>query len=107
MLQFDTGSPGKEYSGPRLCPAPITFDVNEPLHLDYIWSAANLKAEVYGITQIRDRAQVVEMVAKVEVPELKPKSGVRIAVTDAGLQNDHNNDVRFDSQRINDLKNEH
>lgn len=60
-----TGQPF--WSGPKRCPAPITFDVNEPLHLDYIFATANLKAAVYGIPQIRDRAVIAEMVTKVQV----------------------------------------
>lgn len=55
------------WSGPKRCPEPITFSVNEPLHLDYIWAAANLKAEVYGVPQNRDRKAIAEMVQKVNV----------------------------------------
>lgn len=60
-----TGQPF--WSGPKRCPAPITFDVNEPLHLDYVWAAANLKAEVYGLPQVRDRSKIAELVSQVEV----------------------------------------
>ncbi|KAJ1531032.1 hypothetical protein ONE63_005862 [Megalurothrips usitatus] len=74
------------WSGPKRCPVPLTFDVNDPLHLDYVWAAANLKAEVYGIPQNRDKAAVARMVADVVVPEFTPRSGVTIAVTDSQLQ---------------------
>lgn len=49
-------------------------------------AAANLKAAVYGIPQVQDRAAIASMVEKVTVPEFTPKSGVRIDVTDAEAQ---------------------
>jgi ubiquitin-activating enzyme E1 len=55
------------WSGPKRCPEPLEFDVNVPLHLDYIFAAANLKAEVYGIPQNRDRAYTAEVVQKIKV----------------------------------------
>ncbi|XP_014240445.1 ubiquitin-like modifier-activating enzyme 1 [Cimex lectularius] len=75
------------WSGPKRCPKPLVFDVNDPLHLDYVFAAANLKAEVYGLRQVRDRDAVAEMVKEVVVPEFTPKSGVRIAINDAQLTN--------------------
>lgn len=55
------------WSGPKRCPGPLTFDVEDPLHLDYVWAAANLKAEVYGVPQNRDRKSVAEIVKKIIV----------------------------------------
>jgi ubiquitin-activating enzyme E1 len=55
------------WSGPKRCPAPIVFDVNDTLHLDYVFAAANLKAEIYGLNQLRDRDAVAAMVEQVEV----------------------------------------
>ena len=49
-------------------------------------SAANLRAEMYGIKQVRDRDMIVEMVQKIKVPTFTPRSGVRIDVTDAEAQ---------------------
>lgn len=92
------------WSGPKRCPQPLTFDVNDPLHLDYIYSAANLKAQVYGLPQVRDRQVIADLVKAVEVPEFTPKSGVRIAVTDAALQAaDNNGGEGFDETRVQTL----
>ena len=43
------------WSGPKRCPYPLTFDLENPLHLDYVVAAANLKAKIYNIPQNRDR----------------------------------------------------
>ncbi|CAG2061919.1 unnamed protein product [Timema podura] len=74
------------WSGPKRCPAPLIFSSEEPLHLDYIVAAANLKAQVYGIPQNRDRAHIVRLVNDVKVPEYIPRSGVKIAETDSQVQ---------------------
>ncbi|XP_044736104.1 ubiquitin-like modifier-activating enzyme 1 isoform X1 [Chrysoperla carnea] len=92
------------WSGPKRCPKPLDFDVNEPLHLDYIFAAANLKAEMYGIPQNRNRTEVAELVSKVKVPEFVPKSGVKIAVTDSQMQ--VNNGSNIDTDRIAQLQKE-
>jgi ubiquitin-activating enzyme E1 len=67
--QTSTGQPF--WSGPKRCPDAIVFDVNDPLHLDYVFAAANLKAEIYGIPHVRDSDAVREMVLQVEVSLLK------------------------------------
>ncbi|XP_041348833.1 ubiquitin-like modifier-activating enzyme 1 [Gigantopelta aegis] len=74
------------WSGPKRCPHPIPFDPHNDLHLDYVIAAANLRAAIYGFKPSRDRKAIREMVSKISVPEFKPRSGVKIAVTDAEAQ---------------------
>ncbi|XP_043282314.1 ubiquitin-like modifier-activating enzyme 1 [Venturia canescens] len=74
------------WSGPKRCPVPLEFDINDTLHLDYIVAAANLKAVVYGIEPNRDRKYIAQIVSGVEVPKFTPKSGVMIAETDSQVQ---------------------
>ncbi|KDR20513.1 Ubiquitin-like modifier-activating enzyme 1 [Zootermopsis nevadensis] len=93
------------WSGPKRCPTPLTFSVDDPLHIDYILAAANLKAEVYGITQNRNREIIASMVENVDVPEFIPKSGVKIAVTDSQMQVS-NGAGNLDHDRINQLQKE-
>lgn len=90
------------WSGPKRCPKPIKFNPDDPLHLDYIVAAANLKAEVYGIPQNRNRLQIKEMVSGVVVPEFVPKSGVKIAVNDSQMQTAHGDNER-ESEIIQEL----
>lgn len=96
-----TTSSGQPFwSGPKRCPKPIIFDVNNPLHLDYIFTAANLRAETYNINQIRDRVYIANVVSSVKVPEFIPKSGVRIAENDSQITNGSSN---YDQSKLNKI----
>lgn len=63
--QTSSGTPF--WSGPKRCPIAMKFDPNDSLHLDYILAAANLKAEVYGVPQNRDRDAIREMLLQINV----------------------------------------
>lgn len=63
----------------------------QDVHLEFVLAAANLKAEIYGIKQVRDKAAIKTMVDKITVPEFKPKSGIKISVTDADLEANSSN----------------
>ncbi|XP_050457756.1 ubiquitin-like modifier-activating enzyme 1 [Cataglyphis hispanica] len=93
------------WSGPKRCPDPLIFDVNNPLHMDYIVAAANLKAKVYGIPTNRDREEIAEILATVKVPEFTPKSGVKIAETDSQVQVS-NGSGNIDHERLTQLQEE-
>lgn len=94
------------WSGPKRCPHPLKFDVSNELHLNYVIAAANLRAYVYGLPQCRDRQAIVQMIGQIDVPEFTPKSGVKIAVNDAELENQNNDsdDIGADLERMNHLK---
>ena len=70
-----TNSGAPFWSGPKRCPHPLKFDPNNDTHLDYVMSAANLKAYVYNIPQNRDRKAIKEYVSSLVVPEFTPKAG--------------------------------
>lgn len=78
-----TSSGAPFWSGPKRCPHGLKFDVSNPVHLDFVVSGANLKAEVYGMPQVRDRQVIADIVSTIDVPEFVPRSGVKIAVTEA------------------------
>jgi ubiquitin-activating enzyme E1 len=61
------------------------------MHVDFVMSAANLKAEMYGMEKVPDRKDIIEMIQKIDVPVFTPRSGVKIAVTDAEANNMHSN----------------
>ena len=85
-----TSSGAPFWSGPKRCPHALKFDVNNSLHLDFVMAGANLKAEVYGIPQVKDKSAICDIVSEIVVPEFVPKSGVRIAVTEADAEAQNN-----------------
>ena len=76
------------------------------MHIDFVEAAANLKAEIYGIEKNKDRAVIRSIVAKVNVPAFEPKSGVKIAVTDAEAQAQAQGGEMSDSDTLNNLLSE-
>ncbi|XP_006004027.1 ubiquitin-like modifier-activating enzyme 1 [Latimeria chalumnae] len=96
-----TSSGAPFWSGPKRCPHPLQFDMNNPLHLDYVVAGANLLAQSYNINGSRDASAVVEILKSVKVPEFTPKSGVKIHVSDQELQNAN---ASVDDSRLEELK---
>jgi len=97
-----TSSGSPFWSGPKKCPKPLNFDAEDSLHMDYVVAAANLMAEVYGIPKNTDRVYIAEVLTTVNVPKFEPKSGVKIAVTDAEAQS-LNEQAASDSNTVDKL----
>ncbi|GBP59539.1 Ubiquitin-activating enzyme E1 1 [Eumeta japonica] len=64
-----------------------------------IVAAANLSTSIW-ITNMRDRALVASIASSVQVPPFSPKSGVKIAITDAQLQQ---NNEELDQDRLKSI----
>jgi len=90
-----TSSGSPFWSGPKKCPKALTFDVTDTMHMDFVEAGANLLAEVYGIEKNKNREDIANIISTVNVPAFEPKSGVKIAVTDAEAQsmNEGSSDV--------------
>jgi len=95
-----TGSPF--WSGPKKCPKALNFDPEDQMHFDFVESAANLRAGVYGIKGTKDKEQIKTILKQVVVPEFQAKSGVKIAVTDAEAQAQADNSMS-DSEVLDNL----
>jgi ubiquitin-activating enzyme E1 len=70
------------WSGPKRAPDPLTFDSNNPVHLEYIIAAANLHAFNYGLRGEKEPAIFKKIADSVIVPEFTPKSGVKVQIND-------------------------
>eukprot|EP00095_Tigriopus_kingsejongensis_P007306 maker-scaffold431_size173393-snap-gene-0.22 protein:Tk07306 transcript:maker-scaffold431_size173393-snap-gene-0.22-mRNA-1 annotation:"ubiquitin-activating enzyme e1" len=74
------------WSGPKRCPKALDFDTSCRVHMDFVISAANLRAEVYGIKGSSDEKEIGTILKRVNVIPFKPRDGVRIAANDAEAQ---------------------
>ena len=72
-----TSSGSPFWSGPKKCPKALTFDVTDPMHMDFVEAGANLLAEVYGIEKNKNREDIANIISTVNVPAFEPKSGIQ------------------------------
>ncbi|KAI0081689.1 ubiquitin activating enzyme [Panus rudis PR-1116 ss-1] len=94
-----TGQPF--WSGPKRAPDPLTFDSNDPTHLQFIIAAANLHAFNYGLRGETDPNVFKKIADSVVVPEFTPRSGVKIQVNEnEPVQNDGSNADTGDLQDL-------
>ena len=61
------------WSGPKRLPTAIRFSAQDPLHLSFVQSAANLIAFSVGLPRIDDAAVVAKLAAAVPIPAFVPK----------------------------------
>jgi len=75
------------WSGPKRAPKVIRFDIEDPLHLAFIVSAANLRAQNFGIKGERDISSFREVLKNISLPEFSPKRGVKISTNEQEEKN--------------------
>jgi ubiquitin-activating enzyme E1 len=79
-MTTSTGSPF--WSGPKRPPTPLVFNADDPEHMAFVLSAANLRAVNYGLKGHASVQEFKEVLANVMVPEFTPKAGVKIQVSE-------------------------
>lgn len=79
-----TTSSGQPFwSGPKRCPTPLKFSINEPTHYGFVEAGAHLHAFNYGIDAKNiSKDQFVQVLGKMNIPEFKPDPGVKIQASD-------------------------
>ena len=65
-------------SGPKRPPQIAAFSVDDPLHMDFIVAAANLRAQNYGLKGSTDIEFMKRAAESVMVPEFVPKQAADI-----------------------------
>jgi len=70
------------WSGAKRAPSPLSFDINDPLHIEFVEAASNMLAELYGIPGTHDLNMFLKVLPTVEVPSFNPTDGITIATTE-------------------------
>ena len=91
------------WSGPKRAPTPANFDINDPVHLEYILSGSNLMASIIGLPQQRDLNTIKSILLKIPIKPFKPKS-VIIQSDDSLQLQDLNQDDQMLSALVQELK---
>lgn len=68
------------WTGPKRAPTPLTFDIENENHFNFIVAAANLRAFNYGLKGGADLETYGKVLANTHVPEFSPASNIRIQV---------------------------
>lgn len=74
-----TGAPF--WSGPKRAPTPLVFDINNPIHYDFVVGGANLLAAIYGLKEDVN-ADFKKVIDEVKIEPFSPRSGVKIQAND-------------------------
>ena len=70
------------WTGAKKPPKPLEFDANDELHIEFILTAANLRAKAYGISSNWDKDAVTMSLSNIHVASFVPSDGVAIPATD-------------------------
>eukprot|EP00003_Mantamonas_plastica_P026497 TRINITY_DN543_c0_g1_i3.p1 TRINITY_DN543_c0_g1~~TRINITY_DN543_c0_g1_i3.p1 ORF type:complete len:791 (+),score=344.63 TRINITY_DN543_c0_g1_i3:1507-3879(+) len=99
----DDGSPF--WGGPKRAPEPVVFNSEDELHIGFIIAAANVRASSFGLEVPKeaatDKAYIISVLEKVEVPEFVPRTNVKIhtddkeAAEDLGGEEDEEKSARL------------
>ncbi|PAV84139.1 hypothetical protein WR25_11353 isoform C [Diploscapter pachys] len=100
-----TDKGAKFWSGAKRCPHTLKFDPNQTEHFNFVYAASILRAQVYGLEPILDKAKVAEIASSMAPPSFVPRQGVKIAVTEAEAKEESTNSgITDDEAEIEKLR---
>eukprot|EP01035_Chromulina_nebulosa_P022544 gene22544-29193_t len=86
------------WSGAKKPPAFINFSALDPLHSQFVISAAIMRARIYNLS-LPDESELneiyLQIVSHISIPPFKPQDGIKIALTDEEAKNNSNNTSTF------------
>ena len=83
QVQSSSGGPSVPFwSGAKKPPTPLVFDAQDPLHLEFVKTCANLRAVSYGLEPSDDDATIALKCQGVSVDEFRPVDGLVIPSSD-------------------------
>lgn len=92
------------WSGTKRAPNAIDFDATNPMHMDFVTASACLEAHMYGIEFTQADVEKFAAISEaVIIPDFVPKSGAKIATTDAEAKSMATDYGEEDDARIEQL----
>jgi len=92
------------WSGPKRAPEPLNFDEKDETHIQYITSASNLRAQLYGLKGTTDKQVISKALKQIRVPTFQAKK-VKIAVSEEEAKEaKENNQIDDYDEQIKSLK---
>jgi ubiquitin-activating enzyme E1 len=82
-LDSKTKEDGQFWSGRKRPPTPLDFDAKDPLHMDFVVSAANLYAHSFGLKGHEDEKIFHAQLSKTKVKPFVPNTSLKIPENDA------------------------
>ena len=106
-----TSSGAKFWSGPKRCPKPSVFDIDNDTHYEYLVALSYLRAELYNIPKPNNdlsKQDFINCLSSFKIEAFKPKEGLKIAANDAeaNANNEADKDADMDNSEFESLKNQ-
>lgn len=61
------------WSGPKRAPTTLEFDINDPIHLELVQSAANIYAYMFGLDYCTDLTRIKSILGGIHIQPFQPK----------------------------------